>query len=508
MRRLWILLALVLAASPVGAQMLGVNPQNVTAGDSGTACVTVPGACASFPVNISTSVAFDIGGTFSGTLTFEATTNGGNWRSILVTNAATGAKASTTTAAGSFAVPNAGFVGVRVRMTSYSSGTAIVTATQGYATANTSTPTFPSSFTAGDLLYANTATTVSGIADVAVNQVLVSSGVGAAPAYSANPTATTFTATNTALGTTSTNGFIAQNTTAATGGVTVQISPRSLWRGTAWDTAASQTVDFFAEVLPTSAATPSGTWKLGYSLNGAGASYPVQIASTGEVIIGAGAISGIAGGSLDLANTAAVYWNGRGVLKSPGGSQFTLGSNSAGVLVDGATDGTLKLRNFAGTSATGILDVGGAYQLNGVAGIGLAVAQALPADQTGNATATLKMNGLGAAAAPCTITPTSTGRVLFIISGDLTNSTILDGIAYKLVYGTGAAPANAAAATGTAVSALRGPAVPVAAQKQGFSVQGIATGLSLVATWFDLQVADVTGGTASISNVTCSAHEM
>lgn len=139
----------------------------------------------------------------------------------------------------------------------------------------------------------------------------------------------------------------------------------------------------------------------------------------------------------------------------------------------------------------------------------LALTTAQPADQTGNATSTLKMNGLGAAAAPCTITPTSTGRVWFSVDGDLTNSTILDGISYKLVYGTGGAPANAGTAAGTAISALRGPAVPVAAQKQGFSVQGSATALALAtAVWFDLQVANVTGGTASISNVTCNAHEI
>src|SRR5690242_20304953 len=47
---------------------------------------------------------------------------------------------------------------------------------------------FPTTFAVGDLLYANTTTTVTGLADVAVGQVLVSGGVGVAPAYSANPT--------------------------------------------------------------------------------------------------------------------------------------------------------------------------------------------------------------------------------------------------------------------------------------------------------------------------------
>ena len=103
----------------------------------------------------------------------------------------------------------------------------------------------------------------------------------------------TITANRTALATTSTDGIRNVNTTASTGGATVQISPRTLWQGTAWDTAASQTVAFFAETLPATAATPTGTWKLGYLLNGAAASYPLTVTS-------AGAIAPVAAGSYDL----------------------------------------------------------------------------------------------------------------------------------------------------------------------------------------------------------------
>ncbi len=103
----------------------------------------------------------------------------------------------------------------------------------------------------------------------------------------------------TALGTTSTDGFVAENTTAATGGTTVQISPRFRLRGTAWDTSASETVDFFLENLPATAATPTGTFKIGYSLNGAAATYPLTLtsagvlasASTGIVLQGGGTSS-------------------------------------------------------------------------------------------------------------------------------------------------------------------------------------------------------------------------
>lgn len=87
----------------------------------------------------------------------------------------------------------------------------------------------------------------------------------------------------TGLATTSTTGLSLENLTAATGAATVQMSPRTVWRGNAWDTAASQTVDFFAETLPATAATPTGQWKLGYSLNGAAATYPLTVSSAGRL---------------------------------------------------------------------------------------------------------------------------------------------------------------------------------------------------------------------------------
>jgi len=50
------------------------------------------------------------------------------------------------------------------------------------------------SYAVGDILYASGATTIAKLADVATGSVLVSGGVGVAPAYSANPTLTSLTA--------------------------------------------------------------------------------------------------------------------------------------------------------------------------------------------------------------------------------------------------------------------------------------------------------------------------
>src|SRR5258706_13357307 len=47
------------------------------------------------------------------------------------------------------------------------------------------------SFTVGDLVYASGATTLAKLSDVAMGQILVSGGVGVAPAWSASPTLTT-----------------------------------------------------------------------------------------------------------------------------------------------------------------------------------------------------------------------------------------------------------------------------------------------------------------------------
>jgi hypothetical protein len=96
----------------------------------------------------------------------------------------------------------------------------------------------------------------------------------------------------TGLALTSTDGGVLVNTTAATGGTTVQMSPRLRLRGTAWDTSASETVDFFIENLPATAATPTGTLNVGYSLNGAAATFPLTLTSGGTLTVLGSALVG------------------------------------------------------------------------------------------------------------------------------------------------------------------------------------------------------------------------
>lgn len=134
----------------------------------------------------------------------------------------------------------------------------------------------------------------------------------------------------------------------------------------------------------------------------------------------------------------------------------------------------------------------------------LALTHSTPANATGNGTATFKMNG-----SACTITPTSTGRVVFTITGDMVQDTSGDGTSIKLAQGTGSAPANAAAVTGTVISATNTWTGLTGALVVPFAITASKVGLTVnVPVWFDLQIADVTGGVASVTNLDCTAHEI
>lgn len=78
-------------------------------------------------------MAWGITGTFTATLTFEATVDGTNWFawSAIANGANAGSTrnfASTATAAGIFQMNVAGFAAVRARCSAFTSGTAVVTA--------------------------------------------------------------------------------------------------------------------------------------------------------------------------------------------------------------------------------------------------------------------------------------------------------------------------------------------------------------------------------------------
>lgn len=130
-----------------------------------------------------------------------------------------------------------------------------------------------------------------------------------------------------------------------------------------------------------------------------------------------------------------------------------------------------------------------------------------PSNPTGTTDiAAFHMMGLGGLA---TITPVSTGRVRFMVTGNLTNNTNGDGARVKLAYGTGTAPANADAVTGTvcANTAVLSR-VTTGGDTFPFALSCVASSLPIgTAHWFDLQMQANTGGTAAATNLTMSANE-
>lgn len=139
---------------------------------------------------------------------------------------------------------------------------------------------------------------------------------------------------------------------------------------------------------------------------------------------------------------------------------------------------------------------------------------ASPADPTGTTSTTGVMMGLGAVVAPNTasITPTVTGRVKATIVLNLTNSTATagDGAKAQIRYGTGTAPANGAALTGTTIGSILTSVLERATANdlQGVTLVGVATGLTPgTAYWFDVSLAAIVGGTGLAKNVSVVLEE-
>jgi hypothetical protein len=126
---------------------------------------------------------------------------------------------------------------------------------------------------------------------------------------------------------------------------------------------------------------------------------------------------------------------------------------------------------------------------------------------TGIANTTGLMTGLGGA-----ITPQGSGVVLVILSGYSKNTTNVagDGCAGTMRYGTGTAPTNGAALTGTAFgSTFETQNERAVVDLFGFCVHGIITGLTIgTPYWLDLALATLVGGTAQLGLLSLIAIEL
>lgn len=112
-----------------------------------------------------------------------------------------------------------------------------------------------------------------------------------------------------------------------------------------------------------------------------------------------------------------------------------------------------------------------------------------PADPTGTTSASFRMMGLAG-----TITPTRSGNVLISAYGSVQDNTTAGQCGMQIRTGTGSAPANGAAATGTAVGSQQTTTDGTANQPNAYSMTVVVTGLALgTARWID--VALVSNGT-------------
>lgn len=104
-----------------------------------------------------------------------------------------------------------------------------------------------------------------------------------------------------------------------------------------------------------------------------------------------------------------------------------------------------------------------------------------------------------------TLTPTVTGDVLVIVAGSAFPDTAADGGTITLYHGSGSAPTNGAALTGTAMTTdevtITNPLADVV--KVPFCVVSLVKALTLsTARWFDIALKSTSGGDITLTDVT------
>lgn len=160
-----------------------------------------------------------------------------------------------------------------------------------------------------------------------------------------------------------------------------------------------------------------------------------------------------------------------------------------------ATNG--QLANSSITISGASISLGGTYAPARVS--------ATPANPTGTSnTSVFVMAGLAVA-----VTPATSGKLLLMAIGNAANNVSNDGCAVKIQYGTGTAPTNGAALTGTTAGNQVTPVVQAANIGSPFAVYAIASGLTVsTAYWVDLAQFASVGGTCSLVNIAFSIVEL
>lgn len=228
---------------------------------------------------------------------------------------------------------------------------------------------------------------------------------------------------------------------------------------------------------------------------------------------GASGPTALVGGEIIIGNPYMFYYDGTEyVVLNP--TPITAGTLSVAGGGTGATtltannvilgNGTSAVQFVApGSSGNVLTSNGTTWQSTGVAASNCY--QATPSNPTGTTSASPVMMGLAGA-----ITPAGSGKVMLIISGDITNSGSSGNMSIQLSYGTGSAPINGASLAGTQAGAklISGQAAQ-AGVSIPFSVNAVITGLTpSTAYWLDLASSISNGNTVSLKDISISACEI
>lgn len=134
-----------------------------------------------------------------------------------------------------------------------------------------------------------------------------------------------------------------------------------------------------------------------------------------------------------------------------------------------------------------------------------ATLMAAPGNPTGTGSVTAVMAGLGGT---CKITPVYSSRIRVTFYGNVGDNTAASGCSVTARFGTGAAPGNGVAVTGTAIGTSVEGALNPLDFIAPFSNGGIVTGLTpSTAYWLDLDQKQSGSGICSITSITCYAEE-
>lgn len=183
----------------------------------------------------------------------------------------------------------------------------------------------------------------------------------------------------------------------------------------------------------------------------------------------------------------------------------TLNINGLGAknILTGATNALVGGELRTGRAIDVVYD-GTQFQLVGARSIPAEVSQSL-SNPSATTNTTGVMMGFGAIVS---ITPTTSGIIRVWVTGNAQNGTIGDTCVSVIRFGTGAAPANGAALTGSTIGQAVTTTSTASGDKVGFALVGRVTGLTLgTAYWVDVALASGGGGSASIANVSAMVLE-